>query len=491
VTVAEPPRCCVFPAVRISVDMHNALAIPCAPPATTGVFGISDSPHTNIGLTDSTPGSTLLHDEDVGNRWQNLSARRERDRAARGLSHAEQKKRARRTGRCREDAIIIDVRISHTTVCCRAVALIVLSACGVRVVTAQSSALPLFPVRPLWTIPLGASLAAPPAFDRSRGYLSLDDGRFVAFDLQLGVEIWTETVSTQSQPAVGDDLLFIVEADALSARRASDGTLAWQQLLAEPLAAAPIWDNGWLILAEQSGTVVALRATDGERIWHQSLGAPVSAPPSLAADGVFVPLLDNRVVSLQVETGELRWERRLGGTPSEVLALDDRSYVGSQDNFFYCLRTNSGEVDWRWRTGADVIGKAAVDDNLVYFVSLDNILRGLDRRSGAQRWKRTLPLRASRGPVLTGETLIVGGIGRALPGFSAEGGQPANTVDLPGDVVAAPHTYDAGGVPALVVVTHDIATGASLRAYRRRIEPDIVPVQPLPDVEPVTLPTTS
>lgn len=383
------------------------------------------------------------------------------------------------------------MRISHTTVCCSAVALIVLSACGIRPVTAQSPALPLFPVRPFWTIPLGAALTAPPVFDQSRGYVSLDDGRFIALDLQLGVEAWTATVSTPWQSAVGGDLLFIAEADALSARRASDGSLAWQQLFSEPLAAPPVWDNGWLIVAEQSGTIVALRATDGERIWQQELGAPASAPPSLAADGVYVPLLDNRVVSLQVETGELLWERRLGGTPSDVRALDDRLYVGSQDNFFYCLRRTSGEVDWRWRTGADVIGRAAINDNLIYFVSLDNILRGLDRRSGAQRWKRALPLRASRGPLLTGETLIVVGIGGAIAGFSAKDGLPAKTVDPPGDVVAAPHAYDVDGVPAVVVVTHDIATGASLLAYRRQIEPDIVPVQPLPDVERITLPTIS
>ena len=351
--------------------------------------------------------------------------------------------------------------------------------------------MPLFPVRLLWALPLGAALTAPATFDRDRAYVALDDGRLVAFDLQLGANTWTATASTLWKPAIGDDMLFVAGSDALSARRASDGTVLWQEPLSAPLAAPPVWDNGWLIVAQESGTIVALRATDGEHIWQQALGAPASAPPSLAADRVYVPLLDNRVVSLTVETGEIMWERRLGGTPSDVLAPDDRLYVGSRDNFFYCLRADSGEIDWRWRTGGDIVGKAAIDDRMVYFASLDNILRGLDRRSGAQRWKRALPHRSPRGPLLAGDALIISGIGRDLPAFSAANGRPSSNLSLPGELVAAPHAYDVGGIPALAVITHDIATGAALLAYRRRIEPEMRPMTPLPNPERVTLPNTS
>ena len=95
-----------------------------------------------------------------------------------------------------------------------------------------------------------------------------------------------------------------------------------------------------------------------------------------------MPVDDGRVVALQVESGEPVWERRLGGAPNDMLALDDRLYVGSADNFFYCLDADDGEVAWRWRTGADVIGAPVADDRRVYFVSLDNVLRALDLRRG-------------------------------------------------------------------------------------------------------------
>ena len=58
-----------------------------------------------------------------------------------------------------------------------------------------------------------------------------------------------------------------------------------------------------------------------------------------------------RVVALEVSNGTQVWERRLGGPPNDMLALDDRIYVGSDDNFFYCLLASNGDVAWRWRTG--------------------------------------------------------------------------------------------------------------------------------------------
>ena len=63
-----------------------------------------------------------------------------------------------------------------------------------------------------------------------------------------------------------------------------------------------------------------------------------------------MPLDDNRVVALQVETGEPLWEQRLGDKPNDMLALDDRIYVGSIDNFLYCLEADDGVIAWRWRT---------------------------------------------------------------------------------------------------------------------------------------------
>ena len=342
----------------------------------------------------------------------------------------------------------------------------------------------LFPLRTVWTLALTTSLVATPAFNGSRAYFPIEGDRLAAYDLDTGEELWMMPVRTQSKPAAGEGLVFIAEPEALAALREADGSEAWRLPLTERLAAPLVWDNGWLIAATASGTLLALRGLDGHLVWRRDLGSPLSAPPALAADRVYAPARDGRIIALRVDTGAPLWERRLGGTPSEMLALDDRLYVGSEDNFFYCLMARNGQIDWRWRTGGDVVGTAVVDERRVYFVSFDNILRALDRRSGSQRWKRPLPLRPLTGPLMAGATVIVSGVAPPLRAYLTKDGAPAGEVTVEGELAAA-YVLSGSRLPLLVVVAREIAKGTTVTVLTRAFEPPIVPIAPLPNLVPM------
>jgi outer membrane protein assembly factor BamB len=331
----------------------------------------------------------------------------------------------------------------------------------------KAPALP--PFRIGWTVALNGSLTAPPVFSGQRGYFPLDEGRLAAYDLTGGKPLWVAMARIASPPAAGDGLVFIAEPETLCAVREVDGSVAWQVPFAGPLAAPLAWDNGWLIAVAASGTILAFRASDGELIWRRDVSSPVKARPALAADRVYLPAGD-RIIALQVETGVPLWERKLGGALNDVLALEDRLYVGSDDNFLYCLKTHDGLLDWRWRTGADVVGMPAADGHRVYFVSLDNLLRGLDLKSGAQRWKRALPLRPNAGPLKAGDTLIVSGVAPMLRAYFSKDGAPAGDVATDGELASPPYFVAGPGEPTVVVVTRNMAKGAMLSGITRAIE---------------------
>jgi outer membrane protein assembly factor BamB len=379
------------------------------------------------------------------------------------------------------------VAAPRTTICCSALALttvVIIGATG-----PASPVIPaLFPLRPVWTLALTSSLAVPPAFHGSRGYFPIDGDGFAAYDLDTGEQVWRTSARPQSKPAAGEGLVFIADTEALAALRDTDGSEAWRFPLVERLAAPLVWDNGWLIAATESGTLLALRGLDGNPVWRRDLGSPLSAPPALAADRVYAPARDGRIVALRVDTGEPIWERRLGGAPSGMLALDDRLYVGSDDNFFYCLTARNGQIDWRWRTGGDVVGTPVVDERRVYFVSFDNILRALDRRSGAQRWKRPLPLRPLTGAVMAGEIVIVSGVAPPLRAFQTKDGAPAGEVAVEGELAAPAYVLSGPRLPLLVVVARDIAKGTTVNVFARAFEPPILPIAPLPNIVPMAPP---
>jgi outer membrane protein assembly factor BamB len=382
-----------------------------------------------------------------------------------------------------------------TTICCSATALTVLLSSASIGHSAGATAAPasfrLFPIKPAWSLALNSTLTAPPAFAGRRGYFPLEGERLAAYDLVDGTLVWIAFTRVASQPALGEGLIFVLDGNAISARHEHDGSEAWRLPIADPLITPLVWDNGWLVATTESGTVLAVRGSDGDVLWRHDTGSKARALPVLAADRVYLSLEDGRVVALEIGTGEPVWARRLGGPPNDILALDDRLFVGSNDNFFYCLRAGDGIVDWRWRTGADVVGTPVVDEHNVYFVSLDNVLRALDRKTGGQRWKRPLPIRPTRGPIRAGTDLLLSGIAATISAYAMKDGAPAGDIMAGGELATAPFVFTAGALPAAITVIRDIVKGTVVAAVSRSIDPPTAPVAPLPDaiVLPKSLPT--
>jgi len=343
--------------------------------------------------------------------------------------------------------------------------------------------LPLFPLRTRWTLALNAPLAAPPAFAATRAFFPIEGGRLVAYDLAAGTRRWLISIETTIEPTAAEDLVFVPVADSIVGLNADDGSVAWRVSFADRLATPLVYDGGWLIAATKSGSLLAYRARDGQLLWRRDIGSPAHARPGLSADHVFVPTEDGRVLSLRLDTGDLEWEHHLGGAANDLLPLDDRVFVGSKDNYLYALRSSDGEKDWRWRTGADVIGLPVVDERSVYFVSLDNVLRALNRGNGVQRWKRALSLRPTSGPILTNNTLLVNGLTPTLFGFNAKDGSPAGNAPIGAEIAAPPHIVpDATTRLAVIYICRQTVEGASVISLAHSLEPELTPVAPLPNL---------
>jgi outer membrane protein assembly factor BamB len=326
-------------------------------------------------------------------------------------------------------------------------------------------------------------LTVPTAYDETHAFFSIEGDRLVAYELTTGKQSWLVSARPIVEPAAGDGLLFVIAADTITALRAADGSVAWTLPIADKPAVGPVWDNGWLIVGTDGGELRALRATDGQLIWRRDLKSPLHGRPGLAADRVYAPTADGRIVALRVETGEPVWERRIGGAPNDLLALDERLFVGSTDNFFYCLLAKNGEIDWRWRTGGDVVGLPIAGDGYVYFVALDNVLRALSQKTGGQRWMRPLPMRPAWGAVAAGSTILVAGPA-AVRGFAMKDGAPAGELPLAAEAAAQPHALEERALhrPMVLITSRDIAKGGSATLAERSFEPQLAPVTPLPNL---------
>jgi len=393
--------------------------------------------------------------------------------------------------------------LRHALICCGAgalIALLVTSAHAQAPVTParkvkqtrsadDKTPLSLFPVAPAWTLALNTPLTAPPAFADVVAVFALEDEQLAAYDLETGARLWLVNIATTTEPAIGGDQVFVATADAIVALSRTSGAPVWTHPSDDELAAAPVVAGDRLVLTTADGDVVALRTADGEELWRRTLPRAASSRPALAANRLFVPTADGHVVALNAQTGEIVWDRRLGGAGHDILAGDDRLFLGAQDKYFYCLNTTTGEIEWRWFNGADSIGLPVADDKTVYFVALDNMLRGMNRSSGVQRWKSPLPFRPIAGPLKYRETLVVAGTTPIVEAYSTRDGKSRGRFSVPPELSAAPYllTDSTRVFPVLVTLTNDIIGRATVAGATRAIEPPNTSLMPLPNVETVPI----
>lgn len=304
-----------------------------------------------------------------------------------------------------------------------------------------------FPLTPVWTTELPAAPAGAPAYDDTTAYIAMTNGALVAVGLADAKIRWSIDSLAAGDLAIGSGLLFVPGFGAIQARSSSDGALKWQIETSTKVSGPIVWDAGWLIAATDLGELLALRADDGTVVWRATLDARMRARPALASEHLYVPLDDGRVIAFALRTGKVVWTYKLDDAASDVLALGDRLFVGSKDNYFYCLDAATGRTNWRVRTGADVVGTPVADRTRVYFVSLDNMLRAVNRSNGVLQWIQPLPLRPPAGPQLVGDLLMVSGVSVNIRGFFTKEGRAAGDYGAPAELVAPPHYMRA--VPGL------------------------------------------
>ena len=325
-----------------------------------------------------------------------------------------------------------------------------------------------FPLEVAWTTPLGGAIAVPPVYDDERAYLGLRNGKVAAVSLTDGMPVWEfEDAEGPTALSVGANHLVITRGLRLEARNAASGVSLWHRELEAPIACPPVVVAGWVLVSLENTSILALQADSGNEVWSIRLPTTVNSSPTVVGNRVYVGLVNGVVTALDIETGNAHWTREFGGALGPMLPLDNKLYVGAKDNFFYCLNERDGRVLWRWRTGADIIGIATADDERIYFVSLDNLLRAVSRANGNQRWKRALPSRATGGPLLIGERLIAAGVTPILHGYNARDGRLAARFGVPTESVlaAAPHLVgESTSSNPLIIVPLGDGTLVAVRA---------------------------
>lgn len=309
---------------------------------------------------------------------------------------------------------------------------------------------PEVPTTIAWTVSIAAAPLTSPIVTSSHVIVAHLPGTVASYRRDDGRELWRAALLPDQPLATDGTLVFVTAGEAIHALRIADGSVAWRApsgILTAPL----VVKDGWMIAAT-AGKLTARRSVDGSAVWSVDAGVQRQAG-AVSGDTLFVPQVDGRLVARQLADGATKWERRLAGSPVEPLVVGDALFFGANDKNFYCLNALSGDVDWQIRVGASIRGRAASDGHRVFFVAVDNLVRAVDRRSGALRWLKGVAFRPSMGPVAAGGSVLVAGPGVEVRMLTATDGATLGAISFPARITLGPGWFETGDLLVLAAVT--------------------------------------
>ena len=334
---------------------------------------------------------------------------------------------------------------------------------------------------PRWTVSFETAPAAAAGFDQDMAYVPLKGGQLVGIDLNAGQIRWTVELATATTPATGDGLVFASAAAQVTALEQRTGRTLWQTPLDAPLSSALYWDSGVVLASTEGGTLTALSAADGRVLWNTALGSPVVVRPTPFGERLFVGLEDGRIAALTLESGVSEWTYALKQPITGMLALDEQLLVGTRANLLHSFSLNRARLRWSQKAGADIAGAPAADDDHIYFVAFDNLLRALDRGNGSVKWTRKLPSRPSGGPLRADNVVFVPFTTTDIGAYLAATGVEAFTIRSVGELGAIPFLREnvSPTEPRLVTLSRE----GALQGFAQRIEPPPAALAELPGVK--------
>ena len=131
----------------------------------------------------------------------------------------------------------------------------------------------------------------------------------------------------------------------------------------------------------------------------------------------------------------LKWSyETLGPILACPTIVNDKVYVGSQDEYLYCLDYSTGEEIWKFKTNTVVLATVAVIDGVVYTGADDGHVYALDADDGTEVWTTTvgpfapgnLSARWTFGtssPIVEGNRIYVGSVDSKLYCLNKNSGQ--------------------------------------------------------------------
>jgi outer membrane protein assembly factor BamB len=285
-------------------------------------------------------------------------------------------------------------------------------------------------------------LALRPVVEGDRVYVAGHGGDVQSLALASGKPNWRADTDLELSggPAVGEGLVVVGGTGGeLVALDGESGAERWRVATGGEVLAAPTIAAGIVVVRTVDGRLRGLRTGDGAEAWSYEQPVPRltlrgNGAPVVDGDMVIAGLDNGKVIALSLSAGELLWSttvapsqgrteiERLVDIDSPVRVIGDDIFVVGYHGRIAMLARDTGQLWWGRELSSN--RGLAVDGDTIYVTTAESSVVALRRRDGTPVWTQDAMLRRSlTGPVLEGDTLVVGDFDGYLHWLDAATGQ--------------------------------------------------------------------
>jgi outer membrane protein assembly factor BamB len=242
-------------------------------------------------------------------------------------------------------------------------------------------------------------------------------GGLYAIDALTGQQVWAIDLSagtagdpgTAKLPAIDNGTIFVstLEGD-LVAVDAADGTVLWQQHLAEDTPNSPTVADGTVYVVANGNRFLGFDAETGEQTWEAAIPGVVDNQfPTIAGGKIFIADDSSKVHAFDLESGEILWSSDDIAAHRVSAYMDGVLYVPGYDGRLTAISADDGHVLWATQpSNGEALNPIAAPSVIVDIVAGTGV-QGLDPKTGDVLWTSDLIVSGTHSPHAAGDYVYV------------------------------------------------------------------------------------
>ena len=300
-------------------------------------------------------------------------------------------------------------------------------------------------VKPVWAFQCEDEIRGTPLYLGGMVYTGCYDNNLYALNAANGEFQWKYATNggIVSRPAAADDNIYFGSEDKfLHAVNARTGKMVWVYPTDGRIRSSPRIADGHIFIGSDDKCLHAIKQQSGRKAWSNETSDEIRSTPFVLNEMIYFGNEGGEFICLDFhETVKWRFRAKRAITSSPWVQ-DNVVFFTSMDSFLYALDAKSGWLLWRFRMEKASIVSPCVINNMVITGSSDGNLYAVDSRNAKEIWRFKASNQINGSPIVYKEAVYVGSVDNNLYCIEARNGHLRWKFETKGPITGTPCIYD-------------------------------------------------